>query len=190
MPRVVWLSSHQRHSVGAGTVVAAASCGLGRGQFRHCVNTTNTSDQAKSNVSVLAPTSVDLGVLAEVLGEAFGDLDVDLRSAGFEVWGGVPGSDADFSVSFCKKKHSWRYSALTHLKLYPGWVYQPQKIPKLTFEVEDSEFLCLRRLDWRCCFWPSAVSPVVWGPSEPSVCVTSPCSGLFSGAACWSFSAW
>lgn len=30
-------------------------------------------------------TSGDLGVLGEVLGEDFGDFDVDLRSAGFEV---------------------------------------------------------------------------------------------------------
>lgn len=50
------------------------------------------------------------------MGEAFGDFDVDdFASDGFEVCGGVPGSDADFSVSF--------------------------------LETEDSEFLCLRRLD-------------------------------------------
>lgn len=112
-----------------------------------CVNTTNTSDQAKSNVAVLAPTSEDLGVLGEVLGEAFGDLDVDLRSDGFEVWGGVPGSDADFSVSFCKKKHCWWYYALTHLKLYPGWahdaVYHDKRYPNsLSRSRTLSSFAC------------------------------------------------
>lgn len=99
-----------------------------------------------------ASCSGDFGGLGEVLGEDFGDLDVDFRSACFEVGGGVPGSDADFSVSF--------------------------------LEVEDSEFLCLRRLDWRRCFfwsWPSAASPLVWGASEVSVC-----SRVSSGAAaCW-----
>lgn len=60
----------------------------------------------------------------------------------------------------------------------------------LTFEVEDSEFLCLRRLDCRRCFWFSVVSPLVWGPSEASVCVTWPCSWLAFGAACWSSAAW
>lgn len=49
------------------------------------------------------------------LGEVFGDCDAALRSDGFEVCGGVSGSEADFSVSF--------------------------------LDVEDSEFLCLRRLD-------------------------------------------
>lgn len=43
MPRVVWLSSHQRHSVGAGTVVAAASCELGReGTVQTFVSTQQT----------------------------------------------------------------------------------------------------------------------------------------------------
>lgn len=46
-------------------------------------------------------TSGDFTVLGEILGEAFGDFDVeDFASFGFEVCGGVPGSDADFSVSF------------------------------------------------------------------------------------------
>lgn len=34
------------------------------------------------------------------MGEVFGDFDVGFVSDGFEVCGGVPGSDADFSVSF------------------------------------------------------------------------------------------
>lgn len=45
-------------------------------------------------------TSGDFGTLGDVLGEVLGDLDVDLRSPVLEVCGGVPGSDADFSVSF------------------------------------------------------------------------------------------
>lgn len=49
---------------------------------------------------------MDFGTLGEVLGDDFGDLDVDFKSAGFEVGGGVPGSEADFSVSFYnKQKH-------------------------------------------------------------------------------------
>lgn len=44
-------------------------------------------------------TSGDVGSL-DALGEGIGGFVVDLRSPGFEVWGGVPGSDADLSVSF------------------------------------------------------------------------------------------
>lgn len=62
-------------------------------------------------------TSGDFGTLGDVLGEVLGDLDVDLRSPVLEVCGGVPGSDADFSVSFwnvCKKK---RVGDILHLSL-------------------------------------------------------------------------
>lgn len=38
--------------------------------------------------------------MGEILGEVFGDFDVGFASDGFEVCGGVLGSDADFSVSF------------------------------------------------------------------------------------------
>lgn len=38
--------------------------------------------------------------MGEILGEVFGDFDVGFVSDGFEVCGGVLGSDADFSVSF------------------------------------------------------------------------------------------
>lgn len=51
--------------------------------------------------------------------------------------------------------------------------------PPPTFEVEDSEFLCLRRLGWwRCCFCPSVTSPLAWGGWEITAGFTSPCSEL------------
>lgn len=62
-----------------------------------------------------------------------------------------------------------------------------------TFEVEDSEFLCLRRLGWRrccCCFCPSVTSPLVWGGWDISAGFTSPCSGVSPGAGCWSLAVW
>lgn len=60
---------------------------------------------------------------------------------------------------------------------------QPQ-----TFEVEDSEFLCLRRRGWRrcccCCFCPSATSPLVWGGWVIAADFTPPCSGFSPEAGC------
>lgn len=58
----------------------------------------------------------------------------------------------------------------------------------LTLEVEDSEFLCLRRLNCRRGFWPwlSAASPLVCWPSGASGCLTSPWLWVSAGAAaCW-----
>lgn len=55
---------------------------------------------AGAGTVVGAACSGDFTVLGEILGEVFGDFDVGFVSDGFEVCGGVLGSDADFSVSF------------------------------------------------------------------------------------------
>lgn len=94
LPRVVWPSSHSSHSAGAGTVVGTtASCWGGKGGGGGLnTHTPGLSDITRRQASHF--TSADVGASGDVFGEVCGDLVV-------EVWGGVPGSDADFSVSFC-----------------------------------------------------------------------------------------
>lgn len=64
----------------------------------------------------------------------------------------------------------------------------PHAAVMLTLDTDDSEFLCLRRLNWRrgFCPWPSAATPLLcWSP-EASGCLPSPCAGASPGAAaCW-----
>lgn len=114
----------------------------------------------------------------------FGDFSVEFRSPGLDVWGGVPGSDADFSVSFWNTKTNVRF-------VRQGKTSVASDEPPLTFEVEDSEFLCRRRLGWRrCCFCPSVMSPLVWGGWEITAGFTSPCSEFSPEAGLWSLAAW
>lgn len=84
LPRVTWPSS-PRHSVGAGTVVAAACCG--EADLCHDTNKSQIryGSTAEGGGGVEHLTSGDLGAVGEVLGEVFGDFDADFRSDGFEV---------------------------------------------------------------------------------------------------------
>lgn len=77
LPRVMGLSSRGRHSLCAGTVVAAAC----RGETGTCVNMTEKPDDEVFQCL----TSDDFGVLGDILGDDFGDFDADFISVDFVV---------------------------------------------------------------------------------------------------------
>lgn len=99
-------------------------------------------------------TSGDFGVFGEVFGDDFGDLGVGFSSAGFVLCGGVPGSEADFSLSFFDVEDS---------------------------EVLCLRGLDGRRGFWSLS--SVAVSPLVWAPPGDSTCATSACCSLPSSGA-------